>query len=94
MIYKTVTVKPRLINPIVRVKPSISQNIIPVKASVVTTLRSGDYEQYTGAYEFEAGEEVQTVPTDHLVLMDNIIIDPVPANYARMEWNGSTILFY
>ena len=49
---------------------------------------------YHGRYEVTPSEEAQTLPTAHTVLAADVVINPVPDNYARMQWNGSTILFY
>lgn len=49
------------------------------------------FPRYEGAYEFEAGAAAQTVHTAGTVLMEDIVIDPVPSNYGLITYNGSTL---
>ena len=46
---------------------------------------------YEGEYEVTPSAEVQTLNTDHLYMMDNITINPIPSNYGLVTYNGSTI---
>lgn len=46
---------------------------------------------YEGAYEVTPSDEVQTLETDHLYMMDNITINPIPNNYGLITYNGATI---
>lgn len=47
---------------------------------------------YTGRYTFEPTEEEQTVETQGATLAQNIIIEPIPTNYAKMTWHGSVLM--
>lgn len=49
---------------------------------------------YLGPYTVAPGEEPVTLATDALRMTDDVVVQPVPPNYARMAWNGSTITFY
>lgn len=49
------------------------------------------FPRYEGAYEFEPNGTAQAVRTAGTVLMEDIIIDPVPSNYGLITWDGSTI---
>ena len=46
---------------------------------------------YEGDYEVTPSAETQTLNTDHLYMMDNITINPIPSNYGLVTYNGSTI---
>ena len=46
---------------------------------------------YEGEHEVTPSAEVQTLNTDHLYMMDNITINPIPSNYGLVTYNGSTI---
>ena len=50
------------------------------------------YAEYQGEYTFTPGDEAQTVQTEGLVLMHDITINPVPSNYGKITYNGSTIM--
>lgn len=80
-----------LSNSIVSVTADLSGSIT-ADAQLFTRLKHGDYNEYQGAYEFTPTTEAQTIPTDHLVLMDNITIDPIPNNYGLITWDGSTLM--
>lgn len=94
MMYRTVTVQPRIINPVISVTPTIYSRLIKADAKIITQLAHSDMPQYEGAYEFTPSEETQIAPTAHTSVVENIVINPIPDNYARMAWNGHTILFY
>lgn len=94
MVYRTLDIDAEIIGSIIEAEPEFSDVLIDAVPEFVTELHTTTYEDYTGPYELVAGEEAQTIPTDHLLMTENLIIDPVPDNYARMQWNGSTILFY
>lgn len=49
---------------------------------------------YTGEYVFTPSEVTQEAPTQGLLMEHNVIVEPIPENYARMSWNGSVVTFY
>ena len=48
-------------------------------------------ETYDGDYEFTPTEETQTVNIENKMAVQDITINPIPSNYGRITWNGSTI---
>lgn len=46
---------------------------------------------YEGEYTVTPSAETQTLNTDHLYMMDNITINPIPNNYGLITYNGVTI---
>ena len=52
---------------------------------------SGDY---TGPYEVTPSESTQRLSTANKTLEQNVIVNPVPDNYARMRWQGSVLIIY
>lgn len=46
---------------------------------------------YEGEYTVTPGAQEQTLNTDHLYLMDNITINPIPNNYGLITYDGSII---
>lgn len=48
-------------------------------------------EAYEGASEVIPSANAQTLNTEGKVCLTNIIIKPIPSNYGRIEWNGSTL---
>ena len=48
-------------------------------------------EQYTGPYEFTPGEETQTISIAYKQATADITINPIPSNYGRIAWDGTTL---
>ncbi len=49
---------------------------------------------YEGEYTVTPGEEQQTLPTAERLLRHDVVIEPIPSNYGRIEWDGTSILVY
>lgn len=47
--------------------------------------------EYTGTYEVTPSSETQTLTVDHLYMVHDITINPIPSNYGLITWNGSAI---
>lgn len=50
--------------------------------------------EYKGPVSVTPGEETQTLQTMNRILTENITIEPVPAGYGRIAWDGSKIRVY
>lgn len=48
-------------------------------------------EAYDGDYEITPSEETQILMTAEKTAKGNITINPIPSNYGRITYNGSTI---
>lgn len=48
-------------------------------------------DSYTGALEITPSAEAQVLPTAHLTMPGNIVVNPIPNNYGLVTWNGSTL---
>lgn len=90
MIYRTVTIEPKVTNSVIEVIPSLSGNI-SASAELVTVLRHSQMEEYDGPYEFTPAQSTQTALTENRVLLENIIINPIPSNYGLITYNGSVL---
>lgn len=51
-------------------------------------------EEYSGSYVFTPNENEQTVEIKDKKATDNITVEAVPENYARMVWTGNIVTFY
>ena len=49
---------------------------------------------YTGDYTFTPTDETQTIATTGKLMTQDVVIHPVPSNYGRITYNGSTITVY
>ena len=56
----------------------------PVTRDYVT-----DRDPYTGDYNIIPTDEKQTLRTKNLRMTANIVINPIPSNYGKIDWNGS-----
>ena len=50
-----------------------------------------DLPVYSGQTEITPSEETQTLQTANKTVLQNIIINPIPSNYGKITWNGSTL---
>lgn len=48
-------------------------------------------EDYHGAYEVTPTEATQTLPTEGLMMNNDVTVKPIPNNYGRISWNGSVL---
>ena len=48
-------------------------------------------DSYTGDYVVTPSAETQVLPTHHLAMAQDVIINPIPNNYGLITWNGSTL---
>ena len=49
---------------------------------------------YPGPYEVTPGEDEQVLDTEQKTLSGNLVVKPIPSNYGRIEWDGTSILVY
>lgn len=49
---------------------------------------------YRGEYEITPSDSAVVLETGGLKMLDNIVINPIPSNYGRIAWNGSTLSVY
>ena len=90
MTYRTVSVNAVLEDNIVEVNPSLSGNI-SANAEMATLIRTTNYEEYSGATVVTLSSEAQVLQTEEKVVLENIVINPIPSNYGLITWNGSTL---
>ena len=49
---------------------------------------------YPGPYEVTPGEAAQVLGTAGLLMDGDVTVGPIPSNYGRIAWNGSTLTVY
>ena len=59
-----------------------------------STVRIGDFDTYEGEYEFIPSDQEQIIPTEALLMRQNITIHAVPNTYGHIGWNGATLTVY
>lgn len=65
--------------------------LIPSAAEVGIVTAFREYPEYEGPLEFVPTEEAQTIPAAAHAFMHDIIIDPIPSNYGRIDWDGAAL---
>jgi hypothetical protein len=70
---------------------NVAASNVGIPIGVAASYQMIEGETYEGPYEFTPTQETQTVPTADKVLLDNIIIHPIPQNYGLITYNGRTI---
>lgn len=53
-----------------------------------------DRDPYTGDYVVTPSGETQTLETENKRMTGNVTINPIPNNYGRIAWNGTTLIVY
>lgn len=90
MMYRTVTVTPKITKSVIRAEVGIVNPIVSVQAEYYTPVRSygGEVDYYDGPYEFTPTQQEQTIPIQGKMATSNITINPIPPNYGRISWDG------
>lgn len=58
----------------------------------LSVYKGGSYfPDYEGGYTFTPSRQAQVVPTERRVLLENIVINPIPQNYGLITYNGAII---
>lgn len=66
-----------------------------VKGGGVTfDIAGGGGAEYNGSYSITPSEESQVLRTANRRCTQNITVEPIPSNYGRIEWNGTTLTVY
>lgn len=52
------------------------------------------HDDYSGPYEVTPSEETQMLITAGKTLAANVVVNPIPNNYGRIAWNGSSLSVY
>ena len=68
---------------------AVSAVDLPMQVAASYQMREGEI--YDGPYEFTPSQETQTVETADKLLLENIVINPIPQNYGLVTYNGAII---
>lgn len=67
--------------------------VIGERATITGMIDTGmaDIQQYSGSLVITPTQSTQVLPTRGLSMADNLTINPIPSNYGKIAWNGSTL---
>ena len=68
---------------------AVSAVDLPVGIGAAYEMREGEI--YDGPYEFTPTQETQYAPSEGKVLLEDIVINPIPNNYGLITYNGAII---
>jgi hypothetical protein len=91
MIARTITVTAEFTPSIISASATLTDRIITAAASLTTSIKHFTAEPYDGETTVTPSAETQTLRTGGTVLLDDIIINPIPSNYGLITWNGATL---
>ena len=84
-------IEPRITATIQQVSVAANFGVTPMGVAfenpVLREAISG--EQYTGAYSVTPSNQPVTLPTNGKVLLQNVVVNPIPSNYGLITWNGA-----
>ena len=69
----------------------VATTTVQLVAKVDAKFEVINHETYKGDCEFTPSSETQIVQTKDKVLLENIVINPIPQNYGLITYNGSVI---
>lgn len=91
MIARTITVTAEFSPSIISASAAFSDQIIEAAAELTTAVKHYTAEPYAGETTVTPSAETQTLRTGGTVLLEDIIINPIPSNYGLITWNGATL---
>lgn len=67
--------------------------IIPIdgEVGIITKVTEYDIPPYTGRVVVTPSEDTQILQTAEKSVTQDIIVNPIPANYGRIVWDGSRL---
>ena len=72
----------------------VAENSVQVSFGVSTQIVTSTVPDYDGPYDFTPSSELQTIETVGFRMTDNVTINPIPNNYGRIAWNGTTLIVF
>ena len=75
----------------IEVDAELTPNIIEADAELTTKIEYSELPSYDGMTEVTPSSETQILETRNMALYENITINPIPSNYGKITWDGSTL---
>lgn len=85
MLNETIELNATLSNAVNEIQAELSNKTFEIACEIT---RIGDY---NGSFSFTPSDEIQVIQTNGKLLLQNITINPIPSNYGKITWNGSTM---
>ena len=74
---------------------SMSASITPSSGiSGTLSIRGSHSAPYQGEYVITPSEGEQVLDTSSRLMLDDLVIEPIPSNYGRILWDGSKLTVY
>ena len=82
---RIIDAKAEIIGGVIDAAAELSGQVIEANAQLVNEVRATTFPDYSGEYEVTPTEEAQTLNTAETVLMENVTVDAIPADYVGSE---------
>lgn len=70
---------------------SVEETSLEFALDCTLNIVSSSFPDYEGEYNITPSEEGQVLLTENEHTLHNIVVAPIPTNYGRISWDGSTI---
>lgn len=72
---------------------SVTGAVSPSGSQISGSISGGLFvKEYDGPYEVTPTQETQVLATADRMLVENVVINPIPNNYGLITWNGSVLM--
>jgi hypothetical protein len=75
----------------VQIPVGVAVSKVDMHVGIGAAYQMREGEIYEGPYEFTPTQGTQYAPSEGKVLLENIMINPIPNNYGLITYNGRTI---
>lgn len=82
---RIIDAKAEIIGGVIDAAAELSGQVIEANAQLVNEVRATTFPDYSGEYEVTPTEEAQTLNTAETVLLENVTVDAIPADYVGSE---------
>lgn len=63
----------------------------PIPMSIAASIVVPPGSQYEGPYSVTPSQETQALATEGLVMIEDVVVNPIPSNYGLITWSGSVL---
>lgn len=75
----------------VSIPMSVTDDGVSIAVSIGAAYVATEGKPYDGHYIITPSSEEQVLETDGKLMLDNVVINPIPQNYGLVTWNGSEL---
>lgn len=69
----------------------LNQDVVGMTSPPIQYIARNIFPDYDGGYAVTPGEAPQILPTAGTILHHDMVIEPIPSNYGRIEFDGAKL---